>query len=53
MLPVPDIVGWHHEAQGDLLPLHALVPAIPVLVVPVLLNVRRLPYGYAQSSVGS
>src|SRR6185312_16006246 len=29
--------------RGTLLPLHALVSAIPVLVVPVLLNVLRLP----------
>src|SRR6185437_7068236 len=34
------------------LPLYALVPAIPVLVVPVLLSIQRLPYGYAQSPLG-
>ena len=38
--------------RGTLLPLHALVPAIPVLVVPVLLDVQRLLYGYAQSPLG-
>src|SRR6185437_1103132 len=38
--------------RGTLLPLHALVLAIPVLVVPVLLDVQRLPYGYAQSLLG-
>ena len=52
MLPVLDIVGWHHEAQGTLLPLYVLVPAIPVLVVPVLLDIQRLPYGYTQSPLG-
>src|SRR6185312_4341512 len=38
--------------RRTLLPLHALVPAIPVLVVLVLLNVQRLPYGYTQSPLG-
>src|SRR6185437_5811386 len=38
--------------RGTLLPLYALVPAIPVLVVPVLLDVQRLLYGYAQSPLG-
>src|SRR6185437_6208518 len=38
--------------RETLLPLHALVLAIPVLVVPVLLNVQRLPYGYTQSPLG-
>src|SRR6185312_13493261 len=38
--------------RGTLLLLHALVPAIPVLAVPVLLDVQRLPYGYTQSPLG-
>src|SRR6185437_1802753 len=38
--------------RGTLLPLHALVPAVPVLVVPVLLDVQRFPYGYTQSPLG-
>src|SRR6185312_14913823 len=38
--------------RETLLPLHALVLAIPVLVVLVLLDVQRLPYGYAQSLLG-
>ena len=38
--------------RGTLLPLYALVPAIPILVVLALLNVQRLLYGYTQSPLG-
>src|SRR6185312_4149984 len=38
--------------RGTLLPLHALVPAIPVLVVPVLFNVLRLHMGAPRAPLG-